>query len=155
MLVRILRERLRPLAVPLTWVVVLQLVSSLANLYLPSLNADIIDEGVARGDTGYVVRTGGWMLAVSLLQIGAALGTVWFASRTAMGVGRDLRSAVFSRVGDFSAREVAHFGAPTLISRTTNDVQQVQMLVLMSCTMFVAWCRCSASCRPGSTRSTA
>ncbi len=138
MLARILRERLRPLSVPLTWVVVLQLASSLANLYLPSLNADIIDEGVARGDTGYVVRTGGWMLAVSLLQVGAALGTVWFASRTSMGVGRDLRAAVFSRVGDFSAREVADFGAPTLISRTTNDVQQVQMLVLMGCTMFVA-----------------
>ena len=85
MLARLLRERLRPLSVPLTWVVVLQLASSLANLYLPSLNADIIDEGVARGDTDYVVRTGGWMLAVSLLQVCAALGTVWFASRTAMG----------------------------------------------------------------------
>ncbi len=138
MLIRLLRDRLGPLRRPLAWVVALQLVSALANLYLPSLNADIIDQGVAKGDTGFVLRTGGWMLAVSLVQIGAALGSVWFAARTAMGVGRDLRAAVFSRVGQFSAQEVARFGAPTLISRTTNDVQQVQMLVLMGCLMFVA-----------------
>jgi ATP-binding cassette subfamily B protein len=119
-------------------VVALQLVSTMASLYLPSLNADIIDKGVARGDTGYIVTTGGWMLAVTLAQIVCAIAAVYFGARAAMAFGRDLRSAIFHRVGTFSGREVGQFGAPSLITRSTNDVQQVQMLVLMTCTLMVA-----------------
>jgi ATP-binding cassette, subfamily B, multidrug efflux pump len=107
-------------------------------LLLPSLNADIIDNGVARGDTSYIMRIGGVMLVVSLVQITCSVTAVYFGSKTAMGYGRDVRAAIFHRVGSFSGREVAQFGAPSLITRTTNDVQQVQMLVLMSCTMMIA-----------------
>ncbi|HEX7744604.1 MAG TPA: ABC transporter ATP-binding protein [Micromonosporaceae bacterium] len=138
MLIRLLRSYLRPYARPLTAVVLLQLVGTMASLYLPSLNADIIDQGIARGDTGYIVRTGGWMLLVSGVQIACSIAAVYIGARTAMGFGRDVRAALFGRVGTFSAREVAHFGAPSLITRNTNDVQQVQMLVLMTCTMMVA-----------------
>src|SRR5262249_20071175 len=114
-----------------------QLVGTIASLYLPSLNADIIDNGVAKGDTNYIMHTGGWMLAVSLVQIACAITAVYFGARTAMSVGRDLRSTIFRRVGEFSSREMAHFGAPSLITRNTNDVQQVQMLVVMTCTVMV------------------
>ena len=138
MLVRLLQRTLRPYARPLLAVVALQLVGTAAVLYLPSLNADIIDEGVARADTGYILRTGAVMLGVSLLQVVCTVAAVWYGARTAMSVGRDLRSELFAHVGSFSAREVAGFGAPSLITRTTNDVQQVQMLVLTSCTMLVA-----------------
>ena len=138
MLVRLLQRTLRPYARPLLAVVALQLVGTAAVLYLPSLNADIIDEGVARADTAYVLRTGAVMLGVSLLQVVCTVAAVWYGARTAMSVGRDLRSELFAHVGSFSAREVAGFGAPSLITRTTNDVQQVQMLVLTSCTMLVA-----------------
>jgi ATP-binding cassette subfamily B protein len=117
--------------------VALQLISTIAALYLPTLNADIIDNGVARGDTGYILRIGGWMLAVSLCQIVASIAAVYFGSRTAMSFGRDLRGEIFHRVGTFSARETAHFGAPSLITRNTNDVQQVQMLVVMGATLMV------------------
>jgi len=137
MLIRLLREYLRPYSGALIAVVALQLVSTMASLYLPSLNADIIDKGVAKGDTGYIVSTGGWMLAVTLAQILCSVAAVYFGARAAMAFGRDVRSAVFHRVGTFSAREVNHFGAPSLITRNTNDVQQVQMLVLMSCTLMV------------------
>jgi ATP-binding cassette subfamily B multidrug efflux pump len=137
MLIRLLREYLRPYSGALLAVVALQLVSTMASLYLPSLNADIIDKGVAKGDTGYIVSTGGWMLAVTLAQITCSVAAVYFGARAAMAFGRDVRSAVFHRVGTFSAREVNHFGAPSLITRNTNDVQQVQMLVLMSCTLMV------------------
>jgi ATP-binding cassette subfamily B protein len=137
MLIRLLREYLRPYSGPLLVVVALQLVSTMASLYLPSLNADIIDKGVAKGDTGFIVSTGGWMLAVTLAQITCSVAAVYFGARAAMAFGRDVRSAVFHRVGTFSAREVNHFGAPSLITRNTNDVQQVQMLVLMSCTLMV------------------
>jgi ATP-binding cassette subfamily B multidrug efflux pump len=137
MLIRLLRGHLRPYRRPLLAVVGLQLLSTLASLYLPSLNADIIDNGVAAGNTGYIVRTGGWMLAITLVQIAASIGAVWFGARTAMAFGRDVRRSVFSRVGTFSAQEMARFGAPSLITRTTNDVQQVQMLVVMTCTMLV------------------
>jgi ATP-binding cassette subfamily B protein len=119
-------------------VVALQFVGTLAALFLPSLNADIIDKGVILGDTGYIVRHGGLMLAVAMLQIVCSVAAVWFSARTAMGFGRDVRAAIFHRVGSFSAREVQHFGAPSLITRETNDVQQVQMLVLMSCTLAVS-----------------
>ncbi|MEV4541560.1 ABC transporter ATP-binding protein [Micromonospora echinaurantiaca] len=138
MLIRLLRDQLRPYHRALTAVVLLQFVGTMASLYLPSLNADIIDLGVARGDTDYILRTGGWMLLVSLAQIVCSIGAVHLGARTAMGFGRDVRAAIFTHVNRFSAREVARFGAPSLITRNTNDVQQVQMLVLMSCTMLVA-----------------
>ena len=133
MLLRLLRTFLRPYRKWLAWVVVLQFLATLAALYLPSLNADIIDNGVARGDTGYITRAGLIMLAVTLVQIAATVVAVYFGARAAMGFGRDVRAAVFHRVGSFSSREVARFGAPSLITRNTNDVQQVQMLVLLSC----------------------
>jgi ATP-binding cassette subfamily B multidrug efflux pump len=138
MLIQLLRAQLRPYQPLLVGVVALQFVGTMAALYLPSLNADIIDKGVAQGDTGYIVRTGAVMLGVSLIQILCSVVAVYLGARTAMGFGRDLRAGIFHRVGSFSSREVAHFGAPSLITRTTNDVQQVQMLVLMSCTMMVA-----------------
>ncbi|HET6503861.1 MAG TPA: ABC transporter ATP-binding protein [Amycolatopsis sp.] len=137
MLSRLLRTYLRPYRRELTAVLVLQLIGTIASLYLPSLNADIIDFGVARGDTGYIVSTGGWMLSVTVLQIICSIGAVYFGARSAMSFGRDVRSAIFHRVGEFSAREVSTFGAPSLITRTTNDVQQVQMLVALMCTIFV------------------
>ncbi|MEU7812924.1 ABC transporter ATP-binding protein [Pseudonocardia sp. NPDC049154] len=138
MLLRLLRRYLQPFRRPLALVVVLQLIGTMAALYLPSLNADIIDRGIARGDTGYILGTGGWMLVVSLIQVVCSIAAVWFGSHTAMGFGRDVRAAVFHRVGGFSVREVNRFGAPSLITRSTNDVQQVQMLVLVSCTMLVS-----------------
>ncbi|MEU4779801.1 ABC transporter ATP-binding protein [Micromonospora sp. NPDC023633] len=138
MLTRLLRTHLRPYHRPLAAVVLLQFVGTMASLYLPSLNADVIDLGVARGDTDYILRTGGWMLAVSLVQIVCSVAAVYLGARAAMAFGRDVRSSVFAHVNRFSAREVARFGAPSLITRNTNDVQQVQMLVLMSCTMLVA-----------------
>ncbi len=137
MLIRLLRAHLRPYARPLLLVVVLQLLGTMASLYLPSLNADIIDLGIARGDTGYIMAVGGWMLLVTLVQIICSVAAVYLGARTAMGFGRDVRGALFHRVGEFSVREVNHFGAPSLITRGTNDVQQVQMLVLLSCTMLV------------------
>ncbi|HET7690137.1 MAG TPA: ABC transporter ATP-binding protein [Nocardioidaceae bacterium] len=137
MLIRLLKEYLAPYRPWLSAVVTLQFVGTIAMLFLPSMNADIIDNGVARGDTGHILRMGGLMLAVSLVQIACSVTAVYFGSRTAMGYGRDLRATIFHRVGSFSSREVAQFGAPSLITRTTNDVQQVQMLVLMSCTMMV------------------
>ncbi|GHE37206.1 multidrug ABC transporter ATP-binding protein [Streptosporangium violaceochromogenes] len=138
MLTRLLRVYLKPYTTALIAVVVFQLVGTIASLYLPSLNADIIDRGVAVGDTGHILSAGGWMLAVSLVQIACSIAAVYYGSQAAMGFGRDVRSAVFHQVGGFSAREVAHFGAPSLITRGTNDVQQVQMLVVMTCTMLVA-----------------
>ncbi|MEV1318155.1 ABC transporter ATP-binding protein [Micromonospora arborensis] len=138
MLIRLLRNQLRSYQRPLLAVVLLQFVGTMASLYLPSLNADIIDKGVARGDTAYIVHTGGWMLLVSLIQIVCSIAAVYLGARIAMGFGRDVRATLFGHVNRFSAREVARFGAPSLITRNTNDVQQVQMLVLMSCTMMVA-----------------
>ena len=137
MLLRLTRRFLADYRRPLTAVVVLQFVGTVMALYLPSLNADIIDKGVVTGDTGYIVRTGAVMLAVALVQVSCSIGAVWFGARTAMGFGRDVRAAIFHRVGTFSQREVQDFGAPSLITRETNDVQQVQMLVLMSCTLMV------------------
>ena len=138
MLIRLLRTYLRPYTMALLLVVALQLAGTIASLYLPSLNADIIDKGVAKGDTGYILATGGWMLAVTLVQVACSIAAVYFGARAAMAFGRDLRSAIFHRVGTFSARELNHFGAPSLITRNTNDVQQVQMLVVLTCTMMVA-----------------
>ncbi len=138
MLINLLRTHLRPYTGALLVVVLFQLVGTIANLYLPTLNADIIDEGVAKGDTGYIVSTGGVMLAITVLQIVCTIIAVYFGARTAMGFGRDLRAALFHQVGTFSDREIATFGAPSLITRNTNDVQQVQMLVLMTCTLLVS-----------------
>ena len=114
-----------------------QLVGTIASLYLPSLNADIIDQGVVTGDTDYIIRVGAVMLGISLLQIACTIVAVYFGARTAMGFGRDLRSNIFHRVGEFSSREMAKFGAPSLITRNTNDVMQVQTLVFMSLTMML------------------
>jgi ATP-binding cassette, subfamily B, multidrug efflux pump len=137
-LLRLLTDKLRPYRRQLGLVVALQFVGTMAALYLPSLNADIIDNGVARGDTGYIVHTGMLMLGVSLVQILCSASAVYVGARTAMSFGRDLRAALFRRVGAFSSREVHLIGAPSLITRNTNDVQQVQMLVLMTCTMMVS-----------------
>ncbi|MGH8951295.1 MAG: ABC transporter ATP-binding protein [Acidimicrobiia bacterium] len=138
MLVQILRTHLRPYKREMTIVVVLQLIATIASLYLPSLNADIIDNGVVTGDTGYIIRIGVVMLGVSLLQIACTIIAVYFGARTAMAFGRDVRSAIFRRVGAFSSREMGQFGAPSLITRSTNDVQQVQMLVLMTFTILIS-----------------
>jgi len=138
MLITLLRRHLGPHWKLLIGVLVFQLAQSLAALYLPTLNADIIDNGVAKGDTEYIMRIGAWMLLVTLVQVACAITAVYFGARAAMSLGRDLRNAVFTRVGAFSEREVQQFGAPSLITRSTNDVQQVQMLVLMSCTMMVS-----------------
>lgn len=138
MLIGLLRRYLRPYRRQLLVVIGLQLVGTMASLYLPSLNARIIDNGIARGNTSYIVRTGGWMLVVSLLQIVCSVVAVYFGAQAAMGFGRDVRGAIFRRVGGFSAREVSRFGAPSLITRNTNDVQQVQMLVVMTFTMMIA-----------------
>lgn len=137
MLLRIIKDYLRPYQSWLVVIVVLQLVGTIASLYLPSLNADIIDNGVLTGDTAYIFRRGVWMLGVSLLQVACSITAVYFGARTAMGFGRDLRSGIFAQVSSFSGREVAEFGAPSLITRNTNDVQQVQTLVLMTLTMMV------------------
>jgi len=138
MLLRLVRTYLKPYAAPLAAVVALQFVGTMAGLFLPSINADIIDRGVVTGDTAYIVRHGGLMLIVSLVQIICSVIAVWFSARNAMGFGRDVRAAIFARVGTFSAREVQQFGAPSLITRQTNDVQQVQMLVLMAGTLMVS-----------------
>ena len=138
MLWKLLVEYLRPHRGLLLAVVVFQLAQSIASLYLPTLNADIIDEGVAKGDTGYILRVGTLMLVITLVQIACAVTAVYFGAKAAMGVGRDLRAAIFTRVGAFSEQEVTRFGAPSLITRSTNDVQQVQQLVLMAATLMVA-----------------
>lgn len=137
MLWKLLKRYLAPFRRDLLFVLALQLVGTIAALYLPSLNADIIDNGVVRGDTDYIVGVGLIMLGVSLVQVMATIAAVYFGSRTAMGLGRDLRSAIFARVAEFSSREVARFGAPSLITRNTNDVQQVQMVTAMGLTMMV------------------
>jgi ATP-binding cassette subfamily B multidrug efflux pump len=138
MLWKLLVQYLRPYRRLLAAVVVFQLAQSIASLYLPTLNADIIDEGVATGDTGYILRTGGLMLLITLVQIACSITAVYFGAKAAMALGRDLRGAVFTRVGEFSEQEVTRFGAPSLITRSTNDVQQVQMLVLMTATLMVS-----------------
>lgn len=137
MLIRLLRAFLAPYRTQLVGVVVLQLISVIAMLYLPSLNADIIDNGVTKGDIGYIWTTGLWMLLVSGVQIVASASSVYLGAQAAMGAGREMRAALLHRVGTFSAREVGIFGAPSLITRNTNDVQQVQLLVVMSVTILV------------------
>jgi len=122
----------------LSWVLMFQTVQTLAALFLPTLNADIINRGVALGDTGYIWRVGAVMLGITCVQVVFAIAAVYFGSRASMGFGRDIRAGLFHQVNDFSAQEMTHFGAPSLITRITNDVAQVQMLVLTTCTMLVA-----------------
>lgn len=130
-LVRILFTRSAPYTPYVLAVLILQALSTAATLYLPSLNAKIIDEGVSKGDIDYIWHTGAIMLIVAFVQVITAIGAVWCGSRTAMGVGRDLRSEVFRKVTTFSAEDMSEFGTPTLITRGTNDVQQVQMVYMM------------------------
>jgi ABC-type multidrug transport system fused ATPase/permease subunit len=137
MLLALLRQYVRPYRWLVAAVMTLQTVSTLASLYLPTVNASIIDDGVAKGDTATIVRLGGVMLAVTGLQMLCSVGAVYFGSRTGMGFGRDLRSAMFHHVTAFSEHETARFGAPTLLTRTTNDVRQIQLLVQMTCTVLV------------------
>jgi ATP-binding cassette, subfamily B, multidrug efflux pump len=139
MLTRLLRSHLlhryRGL---LAAIVVLQAVQALASLYLPTLNADLVDQGVLQGDTAYIWSIGTAMLGVALVQVVFSVAAVYCSARVAMGFGRDVRGDLFHRVTDFSAREVNQFGAPSLITRITNDVQQVQMLVVLTCTILVS-----------------
>lgn len=138
MLKRLVATYLKPFQGAVALVLAFQLIATLANLMLPALNADIIDNGVAKNDTGYIWRHGGIMLAVSLVQVVFSILAVWFGSRAAMGLGRDIRHDLFRSVTAYSEREVNEIGAPSLITRITNDVTQVQMLVQMTCTLFVA-----------------
>lgn len=135
---RLLQTHLGPYRRLLTLVIVLQAIQTAAALTLPTLNADIIDNGVLLGDNAYIWRTGGVMLAFSFVQIVFVIAAVWFGAQAAMSFGRDLRRDIFQQVNSYSAREVGQFGAPSLITRVTNDVQQVQMLVVLACTMMIA-----------------
>ncbi len=135
---RILREFLRPYRRQLGVIVVLTTIQTMCVLFLPTLNADIIDNGVIKGDTDYIWQVGGIMLVVTLVQVVFAVSAVYVGSKVGMAFGRDVRGALFHRVTGFSAQDVAHFGAPSLITRITNDVTQVQMLVLMTCTLLIA-----------------
>ncbi|WP_199203417.1 ABC transporter ATP-binding protein [Mycobacterium sp. shizuoka-1] len=137
MLLGLLRQYVRPYRWLVAAVMALQTISTLASLYLPTVNAAIIDDGVAKGDTGLIAELGLVMLAVTGLQVVCAVGAVYFGSRTGMGFGRDLRSAMFHHVTTFSERETARFGAPSLLTRTTNDVQQIQVLIQMTTTVLV------------------
>ena len=137
MLLSTLRTYLKPYGRNIVLIIVLQLMATAASLYLPTLNARIIDEGVAKGDTAAIWNLGVIMLGVTLVQIVGQVSAIYFGARTAMGFGRDLRAAIFDRVLSFSTREVNEFGAPSLITRTTNDVQQVQTLVMMTAFMIV------------------
>ncbi|MGK5692948.1 ABC transporter ATP-binding protein [Streptomyces sp. URMC 128] len=138
MLIPLLQVHLRPYKRSIALLVLLQFLQTCATLYLPTLNADIIDQGVVNGDTGYILGYGALMIGISLVQVVCNIGAVYYGARTASALGRDVRAAVFDRVQSFSAREVGHFGAPSLITRTTNDVQQVQMLALMTFTLMVS-----------------
>jgi len=137
-LLRLIGRFLKPHWPLLAGVVAFQFAQSIASLYLPSLNADIIDNGIAKGDTAYIVRIGMVMLGITVVQVACAITAVYFGAKAAMGLGRDLRQSIFHRVEEFSEREVSKFGAASLITRTTNDVQQVQLLTLMTCTILVS-----------------
>ncbi|AXG12349.1 ABC transporter ATP-binding protein [Intrasporangium calvum] len=138
MLLRLLRSHLLAYRGEITLIVLLQLASTIASLYLPSLNGEIIDDGVAKGDTDFIMSHGALMLGVSVVQIATAVAATFLAARVAMGIGRDLRAKVFDTVIDYSAQEVSRFGAPTLISRNTNDVTQVQTVLFMGFAILVS-----------------
>jgi ATP-binding cassette subfamily B protein len=137
MLMRLLRRYAGPYRGQIAIVAAFQVISSMASLYLPTINAAIVDDGVAKGDTAVIVELGLMMLGVTAVQVVCAVGAVYFGSRVGMGFGRDLRSVMFHHVTGFSAEETARFGAPTLLTRTTNDVQQIQVLLQMTCTMLI------------------
>ncbi|MGO8686274.1 MAG: ABC transporter ATP-binding protein [Candidatus Dormibacteria bacterium] len=137
-LIRMMLARLRPYRVPVSTVLVLIVAQTILGLYLPNLTADIINNGISKGDVGYIWHTGAWMLALTLLSGVAAVIATYFASRTSMGVGRDLRAIIFDRVMRFSAREMNSFGTASLITRNTNDVQQIQIFLQMALTLMVA-----------------
>src|SRR6185437_10103349 len=137
MLLALLRQYIRPYRRLVAALMTLQLISTLATLYLPTVNAAIIDDGVAKGDTATIVRLGLTMLGVTGLQVLCSVGAIYFGSRTGMGFGRDLRSAMFHHITTFSERETAQFGAPTLLTRTTNDVRQIQFLVQITCIVLI------------------
>ncbi len=137
-MIRLLMKYLKPYTWLVVGVVVLQLVQSVASLFLPTLNARIIDDGVATGNTDLIWQLGLVMLGVSLIQIAGQIGATWFGARSSMAFGRDLRSSIFDSALSFSSREVSKFGAPSLITRNTNDVQQLQQMVLMTAIMIVA-----------------
>ncbi|OYN89456.1 ABC transporter ATP-binding protein [Parenemella sanctibonifatiensis] len=138
MLIRLLRHYLRPYVGFILALIGVQLVAAMASLYLPSLNGSIIDDGVAAGNIDHIWRTGGVMLAVSLVQIAGQITAAWLGARVAMAMGRDVRAGIFHRVLSFSARELNQFGAPSLITRNTNDVQQIQQMVVMASVMLVS-----------------
>ena len=138
MLIPLLRSHLGRYRKPIAAVIALQFVQTMCTLFLPTINAEIIDNGILKGNTHYIWTHGALMLAITFLQVVFAVWAVYYSARLAMGFGRDVRSGLFHRVTSFSAQEVNHFGSPSLITRITNDVQQVQMLVLMSCTLLVA-----------------
>ncbi|OYN91493.1 ABC transporter ATP-binding protein [Parenemella sanctibonifatiensis] len=138
MLIRLLRHYLRPYAGFILALIGVQLVAAMASLYLPSLNGSIIDDGVAAGNIDHIWRTGGVMLAVSLVQIAGQITAAWLGARVAMAMGRDVRAGIFHRVLSFSARDLNQFGAPSLITRNTNDVQQIQQMVVMASVMLVS-----------------
>ncbi len=138
MLKRLLVANLRKYRLLLSLVVGFQAIQAIAGLFLPKLNADIINQGVIRGDNNYIWRMGAIMVVVTLVQVVFSIAAVYCGAKASMGVGRDVRTALFQRVNEFSAREVAQFGAPSLITRITNDIQQVQMLLLMTCTLMLA-----------------
>ena len=136
-MIALLRTYLRPYRRALSLVVALLVVQALASLYLPALNGDIINNGVATGDTGYILSTGALMLGISLLVVAASIVAVYWGSKTGMAFGRDLRGAIFRKVESFSQAELNRFGTPSLITRNTNDVQQVQMVVLLGLNMMI------------------
>ncbi|MEA2653788.1 MAG: ATP-binding cassette, subfamily multidrug efflux pump, partial [Chloroflexota bacterium] len=136
-MIGLLRTFLRPYRRPLALVVALLVVQALASLYLPELNGAIINNGVATGDTGYILSTGALMLGISLLVVAASIVAVYWGSKTGMAFGRDLRGAIFRKVESFSQAELNRFGTPSLITRNTNDVQQVQMVVLLGLNMMI------------------
>lgn len=136
-IVRLLAEYLRPHRRTLAITVVLQIVGTIASLYVPTLNADLVNHGVATGDTGYVLRHGAVMLAVTLVQIAASGFAVYFGARTAIGLGRDLRADLFTQVQRFSAAEMDRFGAPSLITRATNDITQIVTMLAMALSLLL------------------
>src|SRR6266550_2506815 len=138
MLIRLLRSYLQPYAREVAIVIVLVLIQSIANLYLPNLTADIINNGVVKGDIPYIWRTGGVMLGITFLLSVLSIVGVYFSAGVATSVGRNLRGAVFAHVQDFSAQELNRFGAPSLITRNTNDVQQVQIFLVIALTVLVS-----------------
>src|SRR5256886_15367023 len=137
MLLRLLRVRLRPYTREVAIVVVLVLIQAIANLYLPNLNADIINNGVAKGDVPYIWRTGVVMLGITLVLGVISVAGVYWASLASQSVGRDLRAAVFGKVQTFSAREINQIGTASLITRNTNDVQQIQLLLQIPLTLMI------------------